>query len=247
MPIRTHLTWLSAALLACGSAADLGTPYTPDASSGGSAGAAGGDASQVMCLYGGGSYPVGATFPAGDGCNSCTCFAPGDVRCTRCACIKTDAGPLGCGSGGTPDAAPDGATTSVCSLPFDSGPCDAAIRVFAYVGGACIEQIYGGCLGNGNRFDSIRFDRRVHGHVRWTAESARMFGGSFCQDDLPCVRTGGRMRPPGRSVRAVMWRRHGLRVPSIPMLGRRVPGRRLHLPHSVARFTDESRNCKLCR
>jgi Kunitz/Bovine pancreatic trypsin inhibitor domain len=161
---RMHLTWLSAALLACGSAADLGTPYTPDASSGGSAGASGGDASRAMCLYEGGSYPVGATFPAGDGCNSCTCFAPGDdaaksptgdVRCTRCVCVATDAGPMGCGSGGTPDAAPDGATTSVCSLPFDSGPCDAAIRVFAYVGGACVEQIYGGCLGNGNRFGSI--------------------------------------------------------------------------------------------
>ena len=138
---------LSTALLACGSASDLGTAYTPDASFDG-------DSSQAMCVYAGVSYPVGATFPAGDGCNSCTCFAPGDARCTRCACVTTDAGPVRCGSGGAPDAGPDG-TTSDCSLPFDAGPCDAAIRVFAYVGGACVEQIYGGCLGNGNRFDSI--------------------------------------------------------------------------------------------
>lgn len=44
------------------------------------------------------------------------------------------------------------ATPRTCDLPFDAGPCDAAIRVFAFVDGVCVERIYGGCDGNGNRF-----------------------------------------------------------------------------------------------
>jgi hypothetical protein len=42
-----------------------------------------------------------------------------------------------------------------CDQPFDSGPCDAAIRVFAYVDGSCVERIYGGCQGNDNRFGTL--------------------------------------------------------------------------------------------
>lgn len=41
-----------------------------------------------------------------------------------------------------------------CSLPFDSGPCDALIHVFAFVDGACVQQTYGGCQGNDNRFST---------------------------------------------------------------------------------------------
>jgi hypothetical protein len=48
------------------------------------------------------------------------------------------------------------ATSSpVCRLPFDPGPCDAAIAVFAFFDGACVERTYGGCEGNDNRFPTI--------------------------------------------------------------------------------------------
>ena len=43
----------------------------------------------------------------------------------------------------------------VCALPFDVGPCDAAVRVYAFVDGACVERVYGGCAGNDNRFQTI--------------------------------------------------------------------------------------------
>lgn len=44
------------------------------------------------CEYEGVSYPVGATFPAGDGCNECTCMEDGSVQCTLalCACDYED-------------------------------------------------------------------------------------------------------------------------------------------------------------
>ena len=43
----------------------------------------------------------------------------------------------------------------MCSLPFDAGGCLAYVKVYAYVDGACVQQIYGGCNGNANRFSSI--------------------------------------------------------------------------------------------
>ena len=41
-----------------------------------------------------------------------------------------------------------------CALPFDPGPCKAAMGVFAFVDGSCALRTYGGCDGNANRFDS---------------------------------------------------------------------------------------------
>ncbi|XP_071833548.1 inter-alpha-trypsin inhibitor-like isoform X2 [Apostichopus japonicus] len=46
------------------------------------------------------------------------------------------------------------ATVPVCSLPVDKGPCLAYFPQWAYEDGSCIEFIYGGCLGNGNKFSS---------------------------------------------------------------------------------------------
>jgi hypothetical protein len=40
----------------------------------------------------------------------------------------------------------------LCSLPFESGRCEAAIRVYASVDGKCVERTWGGCEGNDNRF-----------------------------------------------------------------------------------------------
>jgi Kunitz/Bovine pancreatic trypsin inhibitor domain len=46
-------------------------------------------------------------------------------------------------------------TGDVCSLPFEVGPCDAAFPVWAFVDGSCQKRTYGGCEGNGNRFNTL--------------------------------------------------------------------------------------------
>jgi hypothetical protein len=45
----------------------------------------------AMCTYGGKGYVLGATFPATDGCNTCTCGVGGAVACTEKACPSTPA------------------------------------------------------------------------------------------------------------------------------------------------------------
>jgi hypothetical protein len=54
----------------------------------------------------------------------------------------------------SPDAG-DAAVGVVCTLPFDPGPCDALFSVYAFVDGACVMRTYGGCEGNGNRFERL--------------------------------------------------------------------------------------------
>jgi hypothetical protein len=46
---------------------------------------AGVDCLDIPCLYNGATYSDGDTFPAGDGCNTCTC-ASGSVACTEAFC-----------------------------------------------------------------------------------------------------------------------------------------------------------------
>ncbi|XP_077986013.1 isoinhibitor K-like [Glandiceps talaboti] len=45
---------------------------------------------------------------------------------------------------------------AVCTLAKDGGPCFASFRRYYYDNdnGQCKELVYGGCLGNDNRFDS---------------------------------------------------------------------------------------------
>ncbi|MFN3201157.1 MAG: BPTI/Kunitz-type proteinase inhibitor domain-containing protein [Bradymonadia bacterium] len=45
----------------------------------------------------------------------------------------------------------------ICQLPADSGPCEAAIQAWFYNAETnnCEEFLYGGCMGNENRFDSL--------------------------------------------------------------------------------------------
>jgi hypothetical protein len=64
---------------------------------------------------------------------------------------------IGAACGGSLAPAPDGgpAGGGVCSLPFDPGPCEAAIGVVAFVDGTCVMRTYGGCEGNGNRFNTL--------------------------------------------------------------------------------------------
>nr|QNF22893.1 putative Kunitz-type serine protease inhibitor [Lycosa tarantula] len=44
-------------------------------------------------------------------------------------------------------------TEPVCSLPADPGHCYAFFEKFFFNGTSCEIFIYGGCLGNGNKFD----------------------------------------------------------------------------------------------
>ncbi|HKO50590.1 MAG TPA: hypothetical protein VJV79_22860 [Polyangiaceae bacterium] len=68
----------AAGAAAGGGAAIAGAPAGGGASGNASAGAS--------CVYQGKSYAQGARFPAGDGCNSCTCEAHGSIACTEAAC-----------------------------------------------------------------------------------------------------------------------------------------------------------------
>ena len=66
--------------------------------------ACGDDGGSAVCSHNGHAYVVGDVFPAGDGCNSCSCSASG-VACTELACADAgiDASPLFCGgTGGCP-------------------------------------------------------------------------------------------------------------------------------------------------
>jgi hypothetical protein len=42
------------------------------------------------CFYRGQVFPVGAEFPAGDGCNACTCQPDLSVSCTEVPCPDAD-------------------------------------------------------------------------------------------------------------------------------------------------------------
>ncbi|XP_064486143.1 papilin-like [Ornithodoros turicata] len=72
------------------------------------------------------------------------CKGNGNRFDTENQCLKQ------CGSCVTPPP------KDVCSLPMESGPCKAAFPKFYYdsYSGQCKEFIYGGCKGNGNRFDT---------------------------------------------------------------------------------------------
>lgn len=84
-------------------------------------------------------------------CGCCSC-APGqrsgDLVCTSQGCYEPAADDGGIDHGGWSPAA-------ACGLPFEAGPCDAAIPVYASVGGACVPRVYGGCQGNDNRFTTL--------------------------------------------------------------------------------------------
>ncbi len=77
------------------------------------------------------------------------------------------AGSGGAGSGGeagSPGSAGEGGMgglgggPAVCELPFDGGPCEAAIPVYFHNAktGRCEPAVYGGCQGNENRFSTMR-------------------------------------------------------------------------------------------
>jgi hypothetical protein len=84
-------------------------------------------------------------------CGCCSCSPgehTGDLVCTDQGCYApAPAADAGSDAGWAPPAA--------CQLPFDVGPCRAAIGVYAFVEGACVQRTYGGCQGNDNRFFTL--------------------------------------------------------------------------------------------
>eukprot|EP00892_Ulva_mutabilis_P009509 jgi/Ulvmu1/6930/UM032_0008.1 len=52
----------------------------------------------------------------------------------------------------------------VCSLPFVKGPCKALGFPWGFDGVSCVQFEYGGCMGNGNRFDSKAECEAACGH-----------------------------------------------------------------------------------
>ncbi len=85
-------------------------------------------------------------------CGCCSCSAGqrnGDLVCTDQGCFASLTVTDGGSDGGAADAG------NVCSLPFDPGPCEALFPVYAFVDGACVMRTYGGCQGNGNRFNTL--------------------------------------------------------------------------------------------
>jgi Kunitz/Bovine pancreatic trypsin inhibitor domain len=133
--LRSVLGFLTLALIgaACGGslmpAPDAGTDVPPN-----------------VCAHAGCAAPplcsVGCTAPCGC-CNCSPGERNGELVCTDRGCFAP-----------APDAGADGAG-GVCGLPFDPGPCEAAISVFAFVNGSCVLRTYGGCQGNGNRFNTL--------------------------------------------------------------------------------------------
>jgi hypothetical protein len=85
------------------------------------------------------------------------CYGP-CVPVSRCACRNDDECPEGtvCDTelGQCQQPLP-WQPPNECELPFEVGPCKAAMGVFAFVDGACQLETYGGCEGNANRFPTL--------------------------------------------------------------------------------------------
>jgi hypothetical protein len=92
----------------------------------------------------------------------------GDFECESGFC-RTDPPPVASGgsggsangtagtgnAGGSMSEVPPWKPPALCALPFDAGPCLAAMPVWAAVDGQCVARTYGGCSGNENRFKTF--------------------------------------------------------------------------------------------
>jgi hypothetical protein len=137
--VRSILGFLTLSLtgVACGSSL---TPATDAAA----------DVPPNVCANAGCAAPPMCSVGCQATCGCCSCSPgqrSGDLLCTD----------QGCYVAAPPDGGIDASwvAPAVCLLPFEVGPCDAAIPVFAYVDGACAPRVYGGCQGNGNRFFTL--------------------------------------------------------------------------------------------
>ena len=133
-----------------GAACDRGTLSDPQQEDGGS---------MSTCANVGCAAPPLCSVGCQATCGCCSCASGervGDLLCVG-GCYQ----PAPVSDGGAPGSdagtSPDGGWTQApaCLLPFEVGVCNAAFSVFAFVGGACVPQIYGGCAGNANRFSTL--------------------------------------------------------------------------------------------
>jgi hypothetical protein len=91
------------------------------------------------CVYMGTPHALDDVFPAGDGCNSCTCTTSGPA-CTDVACVDggVDANPLSCGaSGGCPEGPACGASCCKRAESCVNGTCQCGTKPACGSGDSC--------------------------------------------------------------------------------------------------------------
>ena len=98
---------------AAGSTGNAGS--TGIAGSGGSS-----DPGTPSCVYQGRGYASGESFPAGDGCNTCSCDADGSVGCTEIGCGNAMCFTLEAEYGKYIESAATCMSDGDCALPFPS-------------------------------------------------------------------------------------------------------------------------------
>lgn len=127
----------SGGALAVGGDSNSGAADPVEEMDGGAPPASGVDGSSGLqpCESLGNIYQPGEFVPAD--CGGCMCDegGSGQLQCLAIACIDPPA---------------------YCQQPFDGGNCDGSFPVFAFNAdsGLCEAQVYGGCGGNSNRFES---------------------------------------------------------------------------------------------
>lgn len=97
------------------------------------------DGGTTACTYNGHGYKVGEVFPAGDGCNACTCGDQG-VSCTKQACrdAGTDADPNSCAaSGGCPSGVACGLVCCGAGERCTGGACECGTGSACTDGNTC--------------------------------------------------------------------------------------------------------------
>lgn len=85
------------------------------------------------CVQDGKTYPIGATFPAADGCNTCTCTEAGPA-CTRKACLPS---PGACRR--------TGCSGQICSDQDVASTCEWRDEYACYKEAECTRQADGRC------------------------------------------------------------------------------------------------------
>lgn len=93
----------------------------------------------AACVYNGMPYAIGDVFPAGDGCNSCTCTASG-ASCTALGCVDggVDPTPAACApSAGCPEGPVCGALCCGAGERCVNGTCQCGGRPACGSGDSC--------------------------------------------------------------------------------------------------------------
>lgn len=96
-------------------------------------------AREGACVHDGTPHALGEVFPAGDGCNSCTCTSSG-VACTAVACSDAgvDANPMSCAAfGGCPEGPACGAICCSSGERCVNGACRCGITAGCGSGDTC--------------------------------------------------------------------------------------------------------------